>query len=811
MDIKEKATIKRFFLFSFFLIYLSGLSNDVPAQDYPIQPVPFTAVKLNDGFWAPRIKRNHEVTIPIAIEQCYKTGRVDNFLFAAGLKEGKFCTDYPFDDTDIYKIIEGASYSIQTFPDKELEAKIDTLIEYIGKAQEPDGYLYTTRTIDPNHPHEWAGSKRWEKVSNLSHELYNSGHLYEAAVAHYQATGKRTLLDIAIKNADLLCRDFGPGKLDNYPGHQIVEMGLVKMYRATGKKEYLDLAKFFLDIRDKGRQYNQSHKKVTEQTEAVGHAVRATYMYSGMADVAALTGDTAYTNAIISIWKDVIRGKLYITGGIGATGGHEGFGPPYVLPNLTAYNETCAAIGNIYWNYRLFLLDGNAEYYDVLERTLYNGMISGVSLSGDRFFYPNPLESQGKHQRSEWFGCACCPSNVCRFTPSVPGYIYAKNNDRLYVNLYMSNKADIDLDGNKTELTQVTDYPWTGDIEITLKPQEEKTFEIALRIPGWARNLPVPGDLYSFDGTDESEIQLSVNGIPADYQMQNGYAVLKQQWKNGDKINLDLPMTVRRIRANEKVTADVNRVALQRGPIVYCAEWPDNDGHVLNLVLPDDAELTSGYREDLLNGVTVIRGQAFDAIFGRDGKSVSKQQKEFLAIPYYAWANRGPGEMEVWLARDESAIQLPTPPGLIPNASFEKQTDNKPDGWEPQIYSGDAEFDCVRGGHSGQWCVTIASQSGTDAGWLASATVEPHSKYRLSAWIKTENISADSGRGALLNLHNIQPLQTPAVTGTKDWNRVEIVFNSGDNSIVEINCLLGGWGLSTGTAWYDDVQLELIP
>ncbi len=802
--------MKRLLLFSLFQLYLLSLFNVALAQDYPIQPVPFTAVKVNDGFWAPRIKRNHDVTIPIAIEQCYKTGRVDNFLFAAGLKEGKFCTEFPFDDTDIYKIIEGASYSLQTFPDKELEAKIDTLIEYIGKAQEPDGYLYTTRTIDPNHPHEWAGSKRWEKVSNLSHELYNSGHLFEAAVAHYQATGKRTLLDIAIKNADLLCRDFGPGKLDNYPGHQIIEMGLVKMYRVTGKKEYLDLAKFFLDIRDKGRQYNQSHRKVTEQTEAVGHAVRATYMYSGMADVAALTGDIAYTKAIIRIWEDIIRGKLYITGGIGAMGGHEGFGPAYMLPNLSAYNETCAAIGNIYCNYRLFLLDGNAKYYDVLERTLYNGLISGVSLTGDRFFYPNPLESQGKHQRSEWFGCACCPSNICRFIPSVPGYVYAKDNDKFFVNLYMSNEASIDLNGNKIELIQETDYPWSGDIEITVKPEEEKLFEIALRIPGWAQNRPVPGDLYSFDTADKSEIQLTVNDQPADYEMQNGYAVLRQQWTSGDKINLNLPMPIRRIAANEKVAADLNRVALQRGPIVYCAEWPDNEGHVLNLVLANDVELTTEYREDLLNGVTVIRGKAVALNRSKDSNSVSKQQ-DFMAIPYYAWANRGPGEMAVWLAREESAAQPLMPPGLIPNASFEKQTDNKPDGWEPQTYNGNAKFDCVQGGRSGKWCIMIESPGGADAGWLTTATIELNSKYKLSAWIKTENLSADSGRGALLNLHNIQPLQTPAVTGTKDWSKVEIMFNSGDNTFVQINCLLGGWGTSTGKAWFDDVHLELIP
>ena len=321
---------------TFSLLVLSAFSvvSQEKPKDYPIKPVPFTAVQVNDHFWAPRIRLNYKVTIPIALDQCYRTGRVDNFKIAGKLKEGKFLTEYPFDDTDIYKIIEGASYSLQTFPDKNLEARIDTLIYYIGKAQEPDGYLYTARTIDPAHPHAWSGTKRWEKEPELSHELYDCGHLYEAATAHYLATGKRTLLDIAVKNADLLCKDFGPGKLSYEPGHQIVEMGLVKMYRVTGKKEYLDLAKYFLDIRGKGTEYSQDHKKVVDQTEAVGHAVRAMYMYSGMADVAAITGDQAYLHAIDMIWNDIVDYKLYLTGGIGAAGGYEGFGPKYDLPNM---------------------------------------------------------------------------------------------------------------------------------------------------------------------------------------------------------------------------------------------------------------------------------------------------------------------------------------------------------------------------------------------------------------------------------------------------------------------------------------------
>lgn len=644
-----------------FLLGMSGYSQ-TKDREYPIQPIPFTSVKVNDKFWAPRIKKNHEVTIPIALGHCYKTGRVDNFLFAGHVKEGKFCTEYPFDDTDIYKIIEGASYSLQTFPDKYLEARLDTLIEYIGKAQEPDGYLYTARTIDPAHPHPWAGMQRWVKESDLSHELYNSGHLFEAAVAHYQATGKRTLLDIAIKNADLLCRDFGPGKLDYEPGHQIVEMALVKLYRTTGRKQYLDLAKFFLDSRGKGTEYSQDNKKVVDQTEAVGHAVRATYMYSGMADVAAITGDEAYVHAIDKIWEDVVYDKLYITGGIGAAGGHEGFGPAYDLPNMAAYNETCASIGNVYWNYRLFLLHGDAKYYDVLERTLYNGLVSGVSVSGDRFFYDNPLQSLGQHSRKAWFGCACCPSNVCRFIPSLPGYMYAKNATRIYTNLYVNSTATIDFKGSKVEIAQQTDYPWDGKINFVVNPAKSQNFEMALRIPGWAQNEPSPGNLYSFATQDNTTFTLTVNGKPATYQMDHGYAVIKRQWKKGDEVSLILPMAVRKIVANAKVEADHNKIALQRGPVVYCAEWPDyTNGGVLNLVLDKNASLTPEYKAELLGGVEVLEGTASQAKRSTDNK-VDLSTVPFKAIPYYAWANRGSGEMAVWLAsQPDAARPLPAP------------------------------------------------------------------------------------------------------------------------------------------------------
>ncbi|UHG94011.1 glycoside hydrolase family 127 protein [Spirosoma oryzicola] len=653
-----------------------GTAQPKLGGDYPIQPVPFTAVKVTDQFWAPRIRLNHDVTIPIALKHCYSTGRVDNFLVAGHLKPGtKFCTEYPFDDTDIYKIIEGASYSLQTFPDKKLDKQVDSLISYVASAQEPDGYLYTARTIDPAHPHPWSGLKRWEKESDLSHELYNSGHLFEAAVAHYQATGKKTLLDVALKNADLLVKDFGPGKLSYAPGHQIVEMGLVKLYRTTGNKQYLDLAKFLLDVRGKGQEYSQDHKPVTEQAEAVGHSVRATYMYSGMADVAAITGDKAYLKAIDQIWHDVVYDKYYITGGIGAQGGHEGFGPAYDLPNMSAYNETCAAIGNIYWNQRLFLLHGDAKFYDVLERTLFNGMLSGVSLSGDRFFYPNPLESKGQHARSAWFGCACCPSNVCRFIPSMPGYIYAQRGNRLYANLFVNSTANVTLDGMPLSVAQETRYPWEGAIAFTVNPATAKAFELAIRIPGWARNQPVPGNLYAFANQSSAPVELTINGKKVDYKLEDGYAILSQTWQPGNVIRLSLPMEIRRVMASKNVKADEGKVALERGPIVYCAEWPDSpNGHVLDLVLPAQASLQAEFKPDLLGGVEVITGQV-EKVKRTATNQLETSPATLTAIPYYTWANRGAGEMAVWMGTRPAAAKPTAAPTI---ASTSKLTASYP-------------------------------------------------------------------------------------------------------------------------------------
>lgn len=658
-----------------------AMAPDKPGHDYPVKPVPFTAVRVTDQFWAPRIEINRTVTIPFAFGKNEETGRVNNFVRAAAVLKGQPPTDrtppgYPFDDTDIYKVLEGASYTLNVTPDPKLSSYLDSLISIIAAAQEEDGYLYTTRTIDPAHPHPWAGTARWELETDKSHELYNLGHLYEAAVAHYQATGTRTLLDVALRSANLLVNTFGPQKASIWPGHQITEMGLAKLYRATGDPRYLALAKFMLDARGRdgkpasGRSYNQSYAPVVEQSEAVGHAVRATYMYSGMADVAALTGDQRYVHAIDRIWENAVGRKLYLTGGIGARAEGEAFGDDYELPNLSAYNETCAAVGNDYWNHRLFLLHGDSRYIDVLERTLYNGLLSGVSLDGKAFFYPNPLESNGQHQRSPWFGVACCPGNITRFMPSLPGYIYAQRGDSIFVNLFIGSTADIALENTRrVRIEQSTRYPWDGDVRLTVTPARADRLTLRIRIPGWSRNEPVPSALYRFADTDNEPVTLTVNGSPVPVVLEQGYAVISRRWSPGDAVVLHLPMPVRRVVAAPDVAADRGRVAIQRGPIVYAAEWPDNpDGHVRNLRLPDDAALSRAFRPALLNGVEVVTGQAVSYVVDAKG-AVQSRTQPFTAIPYYAWANRGPGEMTVWLPREEAAVR-PQPFPTIASSSI---------------------------------------------------------------------------------------------------------------------------------------------
>jgi DUF1680 family protein len=645
-------------------------------SDYAIQPVPFTHVHLTDDFWQPRLETNANVTIPYILQKCREEKRIDNFLAAASKKKMEKLSDFPFDDTDLYKLIEGASYSLQEKYDPKLDRELDTLIQIIGAAQEPDGYLYTFRTAHVEKPHEWIGTKRWEKEEELSHELYNSGHLFESAVAHYEATKKKTLLNIAIKNADLLVKDFGPGKETEYPGHQIVELGLVKMYRVTGKKVYLDLAKFFLDTRGPGGEaYNQADEKVVDQQVAKGHAVRAAYMYTGMADVAALTGNKGYLNAIDHIWTDVAEKKLYITGGIGATGNGEAFGAPYDLPNMSAYAETCASIGNVYWNQRMFLLHGDSKYMDVLERTLYNGLLSGISLSGNRFFYPNPLASVGQHQRSAWFSCACCITNMTRFLPSMPGYIYAQNNNDLYINLFVSNKSNIKLPAGEVKLTQQNGLSLAGKVNITIDPAKKGLFTINIRIPGWAKGQPVPGDLYAFTNNNVKPVVIKVNGSSINYSTVKGYAVISRTWQKGDKIEIDFHMPVEKILANDQVKADKGRFALQRGPVVYCLEGADqSDSTVQSIVVDTTVFINAVYKSNKLNGLTELTMPG--KIVTRE-KDIKDAEHTITAIPYYSWNNRGSGEMEVWIPYSADVAKPKPEPTIASKSKATSSVKNK--------------------------------------------------------------------------------------------------------------------------------------
>jgi len=662
-------------LLSFLVLTTSMLFGQ--KKDYPIQAIPFKEVRLSDNFWLPRLKINETVTIPASFERCEKTGRVKNFVMAAE-RSGKFCTLYPFDDTDIYKTIEGAAYSLSLFPDAKLEKYVDSLITIVGAAQEPDGYLYTARTINPNNVGPWVGKVRWEKERELSHELYNAGHMYEAAVAYYLATGKKSFLNIALKNADLVCSVFGPDKKHVAPGHEVVEMGLVKLYRITGKEKYLQTAKFFVEQRGhykgydstskdewKNGMYWQDDKPVVDQTEAEGHAVRAGYLYSAMADVAALTGDEKLLHAIDTIWNNMVSKKIYVQGGAGAVGSGERYGDNYELPNTTAYNETCAAIANVFWNERMFLLHGDAKYIDVLEKILYNGLISGVGLDGKSFFYTNAMQIKNSFshpdmepERSGWFPCSCCPTNLVRLLPSVPGYVYAQKDDKLFVNLFISSHVSLNIQNKQVEIIQQNNYPWNGDLKFTVNPKSSFAFSMLVRIPGWAKNEAIPSGLYAFKNNSDNKTIITINGKEVAYQIQNGYAVLNRTWKKNDIIKVNLPMEVRRVVANNMVKNDIGKVALQRGPIMYCAEWVDNNGKASNIVMPVNTTFTTEYKPDLLNGIEIIKASVPAVLIDANGENLHTVNQPFVAIPYYAWANRGKGEMMIWFPERIKEVEL---------------------------------------------------------------------------------------------------------------------------------------------------------
>ena len=681
--------MRRFTLF----VCLTALSmgSAVAQSGYPYTQVPFTSVKITPNtFWGDRIRAAQEVTIPLAFSKCESEHRYKNFEMAAytlqhpghpGLQTkewdvAKFM-GFSFDDTDVYKTIEGASYVLQTFPDAKLKAYIDSVLDVVGAAQESDGYLYTARTINPEHPHQWAAKNRWEAEEHASHELYNLGHMVDAACAHYQATGSDKFLNIAKRYADCVIKEVGAGEGQAcvVPGHQIAEMALARLYVLTGEKKYLDEAKFLLDYRGKTKVkniYSQSDKPVIDQTEAWGHAVRAGYMYAGMADVAALLGDSSYIKAIDTIYENIVGKKYYLTGGVGARHQGEAFGADYELPNLTAYNETCAAISMVYLFERMFLLHGDAKYIDCLERTLYNGVISGMSVDGGKFFYPNPLSSDGHYRfnadntmtRQPWFGCACCPSNLCRFIPSMPGYIYGVRDNNLYVNLYAANTATVAINGKNVTLEQSTQYPWDGDIAIKVLQNKAKAFNMMIRIPGWVRNQVVPSDLYSFSDDILADYEVSVNGQRVDSELENGYLVINRNWKKGDVVRIHFDMPVRTVIANLRVSDDRGRIAVERGPLVYCAEWADNEGinphHVLLGRMPH-FDVKPAYNIPNTEGdgknfqVTAITAQAQEASLSPEGR-LSAKDVQLTLIPYYAWNHRGAGKMDVWLARSLSGL-----------------------------------------------------------------------------------------------------------------------------------------------------------
>ncbi|MCU0450274.1 MAG: glycoside hydrolase family 127 protein, partial [Bernardetiaceae bacterium] len=704
---------------------LAQLSFVATAQDYPVRPVPFTQVRLTSPFWQARLDTNRLVTIPFAFRKCEETGRIDNFAIAGKLKTGSF-KGLRYDDSDVFKVIEGAAYTLAAQPDPALDRYLDDLILKIAAAQEPDGYLYTIRTIMGEKVPESSGKQRWSHLVD-SHELYNLGHLYEAAVAHYQATGKRTLLNVALKSADLLVATFGEGKLVAVPGHQEIEIGLAKLYRLTGQQSYLDLAKFFLDKRGRSEQrklysfpwfnngdprYAQDHLPVLRQTEAVGHVVRANYMYAGMADVAALTGETAYMEAIKKLWANVTEQKLYVTGGVGSSHRGENYEAGYRLPNYSAYNETCAAIALVLWGHRLFLLTGEASYLDVVERALYNGVLSGVSQSGNRFFYPNPLAAdglrtfnQGFGTRAPWFQTSCCPTNLARLLPSLPGYVYAQQPGRVFVNLYMAGRATLSMETDSVEIEQVTNYPWDGAVRLRVNPAQPTALALHLRVPGWAREQPVPGNLYRYlplpapakveedqAGTGAKNPRNGKTGRPTKKSppaVPQAVPATPLDEAASPVVSLgarvDLPGSAGpapgpgqgiRLKINGKEAV----FPIQNGFAVVNRTWKSGDVVEIGLPMPvrrmvanpqveADRELVALERGPLvycleqadnpvqpnqpLAETTLPDTLTLKAAFnpGLLGGSWVVRGGGLTAVPYHLWSHRGQGEMAVWLPR----------------------------------------------------------------------------------------------------------------------------------------------------------------
>lgn len=624
-----------------------------------LYPVSFSNVKITDAFWKPKMQTVASATLDACVNYTQnKTGRIRNFENAAkhtGKHEGIY-----YDDSDVYKAIEAIAYSLKNYPDSELEKNTDQWIEKIAAAQLPDGYLNTYYILTDIN-------KRWSDMEK--HEDYCAGHLIEAGIAYYNTTGKGKLLNTAIRFADHIDSVF---RLQNKPwvsGHQEIELALMKLYHHTQNKKYLALANWFLEQRGHGYgkgviwnqwknpDYCQDGIPVKDQRNITGHAVRAMYLYTGAADVAAVTGDNGYTTAMDAIWNDVVYRHLYITGGIGAQGSNEGFGKPYDLPNGTAYCETCASVGMVFWNQRMNMLSGDAKYIDILERSLYNGALDGLSLSGDRFFYGNPLSSGGNYSRSEWFGTACCPSNIARLVSALGDYIYSTSADGLWINLFVGSNATVALNNEKINMTMETGYPWKGNVKLEIAPDKKKYFDVHIRIPGWL-NHPVPGDLYRYESSNTEKPEIHVNGQPFSYKLVNGYAVLSRTWKKGDLITLEIPMKVKRIKSNPAVRQNEGRVALQYGPIVYCVEGESKEYNSKNVILPPSAAIEVKYEPSLLGGINVLHFNAPVVTINEDGLSVSTTNRPVSAIPYYSWNNRGSRDMQVWLPSQIRQIRI---------------------------------------------------------------------------------------------------------------------------------------------------------
>ena len=661
----------------------SGERAGNPMPRHGLDEVNHGRVELRGGFWGPRLKTHHEVTIPHALDCLEKDGHVTNFDKAAGAFDGPLQGHHAF-DSDLHKALEGAVYSLQHYDDSRLRQRVDGILDRILAAQQQDGFLISCFIVQRQ-------DKRWEDL-RLEHQMYNAGHFFEMAVAHAQLTGDPKVLKAARRFADHIDGVFGPGKRHDVDGHQEVELALVKLYRATGERRYLELSRFFLDERgyahgaerkpfdprtviapvkpegkltpEQQREFwhaqlrrrngrMQDHKPVVDQLEAVGHAVRAGYMYSAMADIVRLMEAPGYERALDHIWDDVVSRKMYLTGGTG-TGQYddEGFGDPYRLPNESAYCESCAAIAHVLWQHRMNLLKAQAKYADVMELALYNGVLSGISISGDKFCYQNPLASKGS-QRSSWIGLACCPTNLTRIIPQVGGLAYASGKRQVYVNLYVAGEASLKMDDGATvKLIQQTDYPWDGRVRLMVASDQTSEFDLCLRIPGWALGRPVPSDLYRFADPKVPPVGLKVNGQAADPSPKDdGYVHLQRRWQAGDVVELDLPMPVRRVYAHEQVEDDQGKVALMRGPIVYCLEAVDQPGvDLFRLVLPQDTDLRAEHRAGLLGGVTVLQGKAL---------ADAERPVTLTAVPYYAWANREKGAMTMWV--DEAPVKMSPP------------------------------------------------------------------------------------------------------------------------------------------------------